>query len=146
MFRRTEAWTLRNSIHEATEESCKYNPEYSVANDAGFMDIPKLQKALLKAVATVGPISVAIDAGHESFQFYKEGIYFEPECSSEDMDHGVLVLGYGFERTGSDNSKYWLVKNSWSEEWGINGYINMAKDRKKTLCNCLSSQLPHCMS
>ncbi|KAK2081965.1 hypothetical protein P7K49_039312, partial [Saguinus oedipus] len=132
MFRRTEAWTLRNSIHEATEESCKYNPEYSVANDAGFMDIPKLQKALLKAVATVGPISVAIDAGHESFQFYKEGIYFEPECSSEDMDHGVLVLGYGFERTGSDNSKYWLVKNSWSEEWGINGYINMAKDRKKT--------------
>uniref|UniRef100_H9YXJ9 Cathepsin L1 preproprotein n=1 Tax=Macaca mulatta TaxID=9544 RepID=H9YXJ9_MACMU len=116
--------------YEATEESCKYNPEYSVANDTGFVDIPKQEKALMKAVATVGPISVAIDAGHESFMFYKEGIYFEPDCSSEDMDHGVLVVGYGFESTESDNSKYWLGKNSWGEEWGMGGYIKMAKDRR----------------
>nr|5I4H_B Chain B, Cathepsin L1 [Homo sapiens] len=98
--------------------------------DAGFVDIPKQEKALMKAVATVGPISVAIDAGHESFLFYKEGIYFEPDCSSEDMDHGVLVVGYGFESTESDNNKYWLVKNSWGEEWGMGGYVKMAKDRR----------------
>ncbi|XP_012669309.1 cathepsin L1 [Otolemur garnettii] len=116
--------------YDAMDESCKYRPEYSVANDTGFVDIPKEEKALMKAVATVGPISVAIDAGHESFQFYKEGVYFEPECSSDNVDHGVLVVGYGYEETESDNNKFWLVKNSWGEEWGLGGYIKMTKDQK----------------
>lgn len=39
------------------------------------------------------------------------GIYYEPECSSEDLDHGVLVVGYGFEGEDVDGKKYWIVKN-----------------------------------
>ena len=38
---------------------------------------------------------------------YDSGIYSEPECSSEKLDHGVLAVGYGEMSTG----EYWIVKN-----------------------------------
>lgn len=39
------------------------------------------------------------------------GIYYEKDCSSEELDHGVLVVGYGFQGEDVDGKKYWIVKN-----------------------------------
>ncbi|XP_053970902.1 procathepsin L [Hylaeus anthracinus] len=113
--------------YEAENDKCRYNPKNSGAGDVGFTDIPQgNEKKLKAAIATVGPVSVAIDASHSSFQFYSEGVYYEPECSSEDLDHGVLAVGYGTDEDGQD---YWLVKNSWGETWGDKGYIKMARNK-----------------
>ncbi|OBS76496.1 hypothetical protein A6R68_17052, partial [Neotoma lepida] len=57
-------------------------------------------------------------------------MYYEANCSSNNLDHAMLVVGYGEE---SDGKKYWLVKNSWGEDWGMSGYIKMARDRNN---NC----------
>lgn len=86
---------------------------------------------LKAAVATVGPISVSIDAAHIEFIGYGGGIFYNAKCKAkvDDLDHAVLVVGYGSEN-GHD---YWLVKNSWGTRWGINGYGKMARNRKN---NC----------
>ena len=41
-----------------------------------------LAQDLQKAVGTVGPISVAIDASKPTFHFYKKGVYHDHKCSS----------------------------------------------------------------
>ena len=65
------------------------------------------ESALQAATASVGPISVAIDASHSSFHFYHTGVYDESACSSTQLDHAVLVVGYG----NYDGQDYWLIKN-----------------------------------
>ena len=69
---------------------------------------------------------MAIDASHESFQFYSKGVYWEEECSSEDLNHSVLVVGYGIDE--ESGSAYWLVKNSWSKRWGDEGFVKIARN------------------
>ena len=58
--------------------TCRFKKENVGAEDTGFVDITEgSEDELQKAVATVGPISVAIDASHFSFQFYHHGVYNE---------------------------------------------------------------------
>nr|XP_047128154.1 procathepsin L-like [Hydra vulgaris] len=107
---------------------CYYQEEYSVASDTGFVDIPSgNENALKEAVATIGPISVTIDASKSSFASYKSGVYYEPTCGNaiQNLTHGVLVVGYGTEK-GRD---FWLVKNSWGKMWGDQGYIKMSRNK-----------------
>uniref|UniRef100_A0A023FWK4 Putative cathepsin l-like cysteine proteinase b n=1 Tax=Amblyomma parvum TaxID=251391 RepID=A0A023FWK4_AMBPA len=127
--------TEQSYPYNGTDGTCHFNRSDVGATDTGFVDIPEGDEHLLKkAVATVGPISVAIDASHQSFQFYSEGVYDEPECSSENLDHGVLVIGYGTK----DGQDYWLVKNSWGTTWGDEGYIYMTRN-KENQCGIASS-------
>ncbi|CAN0921705.1 Senescence-specific cysteine protease SAG39 [Linum grandiflorum] len=120
-----------NYPYDAADGTCNANKEgSSAAKITGYEDVPANNEgALMKAVASQ-PISVAIDAGDSSFQFYSSGV-FTGECGTE-LDHGVTAVGYG----ESGGMKYWLVKNSWGAQWGEAGYIRMQKDvsAKEGLC------------
>lgn len=118
--------TEQSYPYKGVEEDCKFNKADVGATVTGMVAIKEgSEDDLKKAVATVGPVSVGIDASQRSFQFYKNGVYDEPACSRDNLDHGVLVVGYGVQ----NGTKYWLVKNSWAEDWGDKGYIYMSRDK-----------------
>ncbi|XP_061520284.1 cathepsin S-like isoform X1 [Phycodurus eques] len=111
--------------YRAKRGKCEYKPQDRAANCSGYSFVPKGDEDSLKiALANVGPISVAIDASHSKFHFYRHGVYEDLACTQK-VNHGVLAVGYGTEE-GSD---YWLVKNSWGVKFGDQGYIKMARNR-----------------
>jgi cathepsin L len=115
--------------YEAKDDTCRFNKGNVGATLKSWVDIKSGdEEALKEASATVGPISVAIDAGTIFFQLYFGGVYNDPICKNgpNDLDHGVTVVGYGTD-SGKD---FWLVKNSWGASWGEKGYIRMSRNKK----------------
>jgi cathepsin L len=128
------AWVIQNGGIESEDEypyctcsgnQCAFDQSQVVATFSNYQAVTQGDENALQSAAANQPgVSVAIDASNESFQLYSGGVYNEPACSSTQLDHGVLVIGYG----NYDGSDYWLVKNSWGDSWGLQGYIMMSRN------------------
>jgi len=125
--------------YTARDGKCVFKPENVGATDTGFVDITAgSEEELTDAIANIGPISVAIDASHISFQLYHKGIYNEKRCSSSQLDHGVTAVGYGSDSTGD----FYIVKNSWASGWGDEGYIMMSRNKNNQCGIATSASYP----
>lgn len=100
-------------------------PKYPITVSS-YKSLPINENVLQKYVALKGPIAVGIDGNHKSFIMYKSGVYYDPICSSRNLNHAILVVGYGTNNLGQD---YWLIKNSWGKNWGEQGYGKIARNR-----------------
>ncbi|KNC30391.1 hypothetical protein FF38_02670 [Lucilia cuprina] len=105
------------------KQTCSYKNNLKGAEINGFATIdPKDEVTMKKVIATLGPLACSVN-GLESLLLYKRGIYADEECNKGEVNHSVLVVGYGSEN-GLD---YWIVKNSWDKAWGEEGYFRLPR-------------------
>jgi C1A family cysteine protease len=98
--------------------NCKKYPKIN-----GCYSVPSNNNKLLRYALLQNAVTVAIEADNPYFQHYSSGIIDDPIKCGNNVDHGVLLVGYGEE----NGKKYWLIKNSWSSDWGDNGYVKILR-------------------
>ncbi len=79
------------------------------------------------ALHNIGPLTATMSV-HETFRAYGEGIY----VASGESVSGHLVTIIGYDAPG----EYWIAKNSWGEDWGMDGFFYIAWESG---CNFASS-------
>lgn len=98
-------------------ENC--NPVVTISD---CMDVSPNNQVDLKEAVSKGPVSIAIEADTREFQLYTSGVITGDSCGTN-LDHGVLIVGYGEGGSKHNEPPYWIVKNSWGPSWGDNGYV-----------------------
>lgn len=84
-----------------------------------LVDLPVVTQP--RRLSPLQPVAVSVDANGGAWQFYSGGV-LTSHCGKQ-LDHAVLATGYGTD--GSND--YYTVKNSWGTDWGVNGYILIAR-------------------
>jgi len=128
--------------YRGENEACDFRRRFVGATITGYNSVsPSQDEAALQAAVYVGPTAVTIDANHASFRFYSGGVYYEPACSPTAMNHAALAVGWSATSSGTE---YWIVKNSWGVNWGINGYILMSRNANNNCGIATLATIPTC--
>ncbi|XP_011497815.1 PREDICTED: cathepsin L1 isoform X2 [Ceratosolen solmsi marchali] len=110
--------------YTAKQGTCKFQKNLSVVNITSWAILPaRDERTLEAAVANIGPIAASINASPNTFQLYHSGIYDDLTCSSNVVNHAMLIVGY--------TPTYWILKNWWGSSWGENGYMRLRKGKNR---------------
>ncbi|GLJ24882.1 hypothetical protein SUGI_0475900 [Cryptomeria japonica] len=114
--------------YSGTDGTCKFDNSKIVANVSNFGVVSIDEDQIAANLVTNGPLSVGINAAF--MQTYMKGVSCPYICSKRNLDHGVLLVGYGAEGYAPirlKNKPYWIIKNSWGANWGEHGYYKLCR-------------------
>ncbi|XP_045131989.1 cathepsin L-like isoform X8 [Portunus trituberculatus] len=113
--------------YDGEDEQCHFNRSLAKVTVNGSVELPADEVAMAKWLTQNGPISIGINAN--ALQFYVGGVSHPLKflCNPESLDHGMLIVGYGVHTTKYLHRKqpFWIVKNSWGDDWGEQGYYRV---------------------
>lgn len=107
--------------YKGRDQKCAYKDTMKFYQNKGCAQVPANKTIALESAVARQPVSISVEADTLQFQFYSKGV-FSGKCGT-DLDHGIVLTGYG-NLNGVD---YWRCKNSWGSSWGLQGYILLAK-------------------
>lgn len=122
-------------------QACEFNSSEVACKVGGFLEYKDGdERGLARAIYTYGIWAVQLGYSFE-FAFYKGGIFEPLFCETEFVVYDLLLVGYGEE----NGKKFWILKNSWGENWGEKGYMRLA-NTGKNLCGVANAPvLPNYM-
>ncbi|VAI94193.1 unnamed protein product [Triticum turgidum subsp. durum] len=95
---------------------------------------PSGNEAALMAAVAQQPVAASFDYSDPCFQHYirgvynagcsRSGVYTKGACGTT-QNHALALVGYG---TKPDGTKYWIGKNSWTDQWGDKGFVYFLRD------------------
>ncbi|OAY22689.1 probable cysteine protease RD19C [Manihot esculenta] len=109
--------------------SCKFDRSKIAASVSNFSVISIDEDQIAANLVNHGPLAVGINAMF--MQTYIGGVSCPYICSKR-QDHGVLLVGYGaagYAPIRFKEKPFWIIKNSWGENWGENGYYKICRGR-----------------
>ncbi|KAI3448009.1 hypothetical protein Pfo_004674 [Paulownia fortunei] len=107
--------------------ACKFDKNKIAAKVANFSVVSLDEEQIAANLVKNGPLAVAINAVF--MQTYMKGVSCPYICSKR-LDHGVLLVGYGaagYAPIRLKEKPYWIIKNSWGENWGEDGYYKICR-------------------
>ncbi|CAI0435936.1 unnamed protein product [Linum tenue] len=113
--------------YTGTDGTCKFDKSKVVASVSNFSVITSDEDQIAANLVKHGPLSIGINAIF--MQTYVGGVSC-PYLCPKSQDHGVLLVGYGaagFAPIRLKNKPYWIIKNSWGESWGEEGYYKICR-------------------
>jgi len=124
---------VKESGHMATRRNLPYIAKDTSLGDCGF---DKWENGLKAATVTdmvavgnteadsltqltQGPLATSVDVTNNFF-YYKRGILRDTDCDPIELSHAIAAVAY--------SPDWFLIKNSWGDDWGLEGFIKMARD------------------
>ena len=122
----------------AHDGTCKYKKTSKTdVNVTSYKKVTNSNPTQMKAALMQQTLSVSVHAGMR-FMNYESGVFDLTSCL-KGLDHAVLAVGFVTDtKSGLD---YWLIKNSWEDDWGENGYIKMAITKGSGICGIQTEPL-----